>query len=356
MNDIQDIQKRYDELSAKLSSEQLNNSERSTIGKEYSFLTNILEKHKEIQETEKNIHDANAQISSSDDAELRQMFKDEVLELETKLKKEKDTLEELMFPADETNKANAYIEIRAGAGGQEAALFVADLMRLYTNYGLKKGWNVSIVDYSQTDLKGFKEVILHVKGKNVYGHLKYESGVHRVQRVPLTETSGRVHTSTVTVAVFPEMEEEVKFEIDPEDLKIDVYRAGGAGGQHVNKTESAVRITHLPTNCVVTCQDDRSQHKNKEKAMKMLKSRLLVAQKEKQDAEMQQQRKEQVGSGSRAEKSRTYNYPQNRVSDHQAELTLAKLEYIMEGDLDEIIEALQAKEKQERKKAGIAKK
>jgi peptide chain release factor 1 len=350
MTDIQDIQKRYDELSAKLSSEQLNNSDRSTIAKEYSFLTNILEKHKEIQETLKNLQDANAQIESTDDSELRQMFKDEVLELESKLKKEKDVLEELMFPADELDKASAFIEIRAGAGGQEAALFVADLMRLYTNYGLKKGWNVSVVD-----LKGFKEVILHLKGKGIYGHLKYESGVHRVQRVPLTETSGRVHTSTVTVAVFPEMEEEVKFEIDPEDLKIDVYRAGGAGGQHVNKTESAVRITHLPTNVVVTCQDDRSQHKNKEKAMKMLKSRLLVAQKEKQEIEMQQKRKEQVGSGMRAEKTRTYNYPQNRVSDHLAELTLTKLDFIMEGDLDEIIQALQAKEKEDRRKQGIAK-
>lgn len=355
MSDIQDIQKRYDELSAKLSSEQLSSSDRSTIAKEYSFLTNILEKHKEIQETLRNLNDANAQISATDDAELRQMFKDEVIELEAKLKKDKDTLEELMFPADELDKASAFVEIRAGAGGQEAALFVADLMRLYTNYGLKKGWNVSVVDYSQTDLKGFKEVILHIKGKNVYGHLKYESGVHRVQRVPLTETSGRVHTSTVTVAVFPEMEEEVKFEIDPEDLKIDVYRAGGAGGQHVNKTESAVRITHLPTNVVVTCQDDRSQHKNKEKAMKMLKSRLLVAQKEKQELAMQQQRKEQVGSGMRAEKTRTYNYPQNRVSDHLAELTLTKLDFIMEGDLDEIVQALQAKEKEDRRKRGIAK-
>jgi len=352
MLDIQEIQRKYDELSNRLSSEQLPSSERATIAKEHSFLSQVLEKNKEIQELQKNISEAKIQVEQTDDSELKQMFKEEVVELEDKLTKEKNALEYLMFPPDETDKSNAFVEIRAGAGGQEAALFVADLMRLYTNYGLKKGWSVSVVDFSQTDLKGYKEVILHIKGKNVYGHLKFESGVHRVQRVPLTETSGRVHTSTVTVAVFPEMEEEAKFDIDPQDLKIDVYRAGGAGGQHVNKTESAVRITHLPSGVVVTCQDDRSQHKNKEKAMKMLKSRLAIAQKEKQDAQMQQKRKEQVGTGMRAEKTRTYNYPQNRVTDHLAELTLAKLDFIMEGDLDEIIQALQTKEKEERRKIG----
>lgn len=215
-------------------------------------------------------------------------------------------------------------------------------------YAAKKQWRTSIVSESHTDLGGFREVVIHVEGKNVYGHLKQEAGVHRVQRVPATETSGRIHTSTATVAVFPEAEE-VEFTINPSDLRIDVYRASGAGGQHVNTTDSAVRITHIPTGVVVACQDERSQHKNKAKALKVLQSRLYAVHKEKQEAETSAARKEQVGSGTRSEKVRTYNYPQNRVSDHQVEVTLNKLDMVMEGDLDDIIIPLMKKDLEDRR-------
>lgn len=217
-------------------------------------------------------------------------------------------------------------------------------------YAQRKNWRFSIASESETDLKGVREVVAHIEGKGVFGHLKFESGVHRVQRVPTTETSGRIHTSTATIAVLPEVEEIESIEINPTDLRIDVYRAGGAGGQHVNKTDSAVRITYLPTGLVVACQEDRSQHKNKAKAMKMLKMRLLEAQREKQEAEQTQKRREQVGGGTRAEKARTYNYPQNRVTDHNAEITLNKLDMVMEGDLDDIIEPLMRIDAENRRK------
>ncbi len=254
-----------------------------------------------------------------------------------------------LFPPDERDDRSVFLEIRAGAGGQEAALFAADLMRMYMMYALEKGWKTSVVSESSTDLGGYREVVLHIEGPGVFGHLKFESGVHRVQRVPKTETQGRIHTSTVTVAVLPEAEE-VEMTINPADLRIDVFRAGGAGGQHVNKTESAVRITHIPTGVVVSCQDDRSQHKNKATAMKVLKSRLLQQQREKNEAEASKQRKEQVGTGERAEKVRTYNFPQNRVTDHQVDVTLKKLDRVLEGDMDEIIQPLREKERNNRRK------
>lgn len=351
--EFQELQKRYEELSAQLASGQLNHSERLPLQKEHSYLSKILEQQKVINELEATIQDTKQQAEQTDDPELKELFKDEAEHLEEELKKAKDALEEFLFPPDELDNLPVFIEIRAGAGGQEAALFVADLLRAYSNYALKKGWDVAIVDSNQTDLKGFKEVVAQVKGKGAYGHFKYESGVHRVQRVPATETAGRVHTSTITVAVFPEISDDIGIEISPTDLRIDYYRAGGAGGQHVNKTESAVRITHLPTGIVVACQDDRSQHKNKAKAMKMLQSRILVAQREKQQEEMRQKRKEMMGSGMRAEKVRTYNYPQNRVTDHNAEITLNKLDFVMEGALDEIIDALREKEQQDRRKQPI---
>lgn len=293
--------------------------------------------------------DLESQLASTNEPEMRELFEQEIAEERKRFEQAKAQLDDLMFPPDKHDNRSVYLEIRAGTGGQEAALFVANLLKMYTNYALSKHWKVSVESASDTDLGGYKDVVLYIKGKDVYGHLKRESGVHRVQRVPATETQGRVHTSTATVAVLPEAEE-VDVAVNPADLRIDVYRASGAGGQHVNTTDSAVRITHIPTGVVVACQDERSQHKNKAKAMKMLQSRILLAQMEKQQEEQSKQRKEQVGTGQRAEKVRTYNYPQNRITDHQVELTLKKLDIVMEGDLDEIVDALRQQEREERRR------
>lgn len=343
------LEKRYQELSEQLANPSLEASKRQPLQKEFSHISQILEKHRQIVGIETAIAQAQKDAAQVADAELAQMFADEVLQLELQLAVAQQALDDILFPPDERNDRSVYLEIRAGAGGQEAALFVADLQKMYTNYAATQRWKVTVESVSTTDLGGFREIILHIQGKGVYGHLKYESGVHRVQRVPATETQGRVHTSTVTVAVLPEAEE-VDVSINPSDLRIDVYRSSGAGGQHVNTTDSAVRVTHIPTGVAVACQEERSQHKNKAKAMKLLQSRLLAAQMEKQDAIMRKERKEQVGTGERAEKVRTYNFPQNRVTDHQVDLTLKKLDMVMEGALDEIIDALMAKEREDRKK------
>lgn len=342
------IQHRHDEIANQLADSSIDQDKRAKLQKSFSTLSELLTKHREIVDLEQRIQEAQNEAAVSEDAEMKELFDQEAQGLLEELKFKKDELEDLMYPSDEHDNRSVYLEIRAGAGGKEAALFVADLLKMYTNYAQRKHWRVALDSASDTDLGGFKEVILHIEGKNVYGHLKRESGVHRVQRVPETETAGRIHTSTVTVAVLPEAKE-VDVQINPADLRIDVYRASGAGGQHVNTTDSAVRITHVPTGVVVSCQDERSQHKNKAKAMKILQSRILAAQVEKQEAEMSKERKQQVGSGMRAEKVRTYNYPQNRVSDHQVDITLKKLEQVMAGDLDEIIQALRQQERQSRK-------
>jgi len=287
------------------------------------------------------------------DAEYKALLDEEEVSLDRQVSESGFELEKLLFPPDDRDNRSVFLEIRAGTGGQEAALFAGDLARMYLLYAPKKHWRASIVSESPTDLGGFRDIVLHIEGKNVFGHLKQEAGVHRVQRVPSTETAGRIHTSTATVAVFPEAEE-VEFTINPNDLRIDVYRASGAGGQHVNTTDSAVRITHIPTGVVVACQDERSQHKNKAKALKELQSRLYSTHKEKQDAEMSAQRKEQVGSATRSEKARTYNYPQNRVTDHQAGITLNKLDIIMEGNLDDILEPLMKQDLEERRKRALS--
>lgn len=327
----------------------LQSSERQSLQREYTFLTSLLDKQKQVAQLERTIENTKQQADEMDDPEFQELFLSEVESLEQKLVAEQNALEQQMAPAEEHDDRSVYLEIRAGTGGQEAALFVADLMRMYTNYAQSKGWRTSVESESHTDLGGYREVVLHIEGKDVYGHLKREMGVHRVQRVPATETQGRVHTSTATVAVLPEAKE-IDVKIDPSDLRIDVYRASGAGGQHVNTTDSAVRITHLPTGVVVSCQDERSQHKNKAKAMKILQSRILAAQVEQQQIEMAKKRKEQIGGGMRAEKVRTYNYPQNRISDHQIDLTLKKLDIIMEGPgLDEMIEALIEYDREKRK-------
>lgn len=346
------LQNRYEAVSKELASPSLDHNTRQKLQKEASQLSELLQKHNVIADTQAKIAVTQQEMAEIADEDMKLLYQEELEQLQSQLKTEQAQLDDLLYPPDARDNRSVFLEIRAGAGGQEAALFAADLLKMYTNYALKKGWRVSLVDISQTDLGGIREAILHIEGDKVYGHLKREAGVHRVQRVPRTEAAGRVHTSTATVAVLPEAEE-VDIEINPQDLRIDTYRAGGAGGQHVNKTDSAIRITHIPTGIVVACQDERSQHKNRAKAMKMLQSRLLAAQREKQEAETSKERKEMVGTGMRAEKVRTYNYPQNRITDHQVDLTLKKLDIIMEGDLDEIIEALMKQEKELRRQQKI---
>ena len=343
------VQNRHEELLKLLANPSLERDKRQSYQRQLNHLTHILEKRKEVLQLEANLVLTTKQASENKDAEMAQLFNQEIADIKERLAIASKELDILMAPPSPHDDRSVYLEIRAGAGGKEAALFAGDLLKMYTNYALKKGWRVSVENTSETDLGGLKEVVVFIKGHNVYGHLKRESGVHRVQRVPDTETQGRVHTSTATVAVLPEADD-VDVKIDPNDLRIDVYRSSGAGGQHVNTTDSAVRITHIPTGAVVACQDERSQHKNKAKAMKMLQAKILQAQEEKRMQEMSAQRKEQVGTGMRAEKVRTYNFPQNRVTDHQVNLTLNKLDRVIEGDLDEIIDALCKEEYENRKK------
>jgi peptide chain release factor 1 len=354
MTDLAILQKKYDDLANELAAV-TDSAKRIVLQKELARLLRIIDAQKDLKRCDDLIVDAKSQLkTSSEDPDMAELFKLELHDLELKKLEKERVLEDLMIPSDEHDERSVFIEIRAGAGGQEAALFAADLLRMYTNYALRKGWKATVVDESFTDLGGIRDVTLHVEGTGVYGYLKFEAGVHRVQRVPKTETQGRVHTSTATVAVLPEAEE-VDVTINPADLRIDVFRASGAGGQHVNTTDSAVRITHIPTGVVVSCQDERSQHKNKAKALKVLQSRLLVFEKERHAAEVGKQRKEMVGRGMRAEKTRTYNFPQNRVTDHNADITLKKLDYVIEGDLDEIIEALRTLDREERRKLALQK-
>ena len=273
------------------------------------------------------------------DKELRDLAEEEIRQAETDIANAKLQLEEALNPKDPDGQKSVIIEIRSGVGGGEAALFAADLFRMYSMYAEKRGFRTEVLSAKDTELGGYRELTFSVEGEGAFSRFKYESGIHRVQRVPETESSGRIHTSAVTVAVLPEATE-VELEINPADLMIDTFRSGGAGGQHVNKTESAIRITHIPTGVVVECQDERSQHKNKDKAMKVLRSRLLEAEKQKADAERAGERKEQVGSGDRSGRIRTYNFPQGRITDHRIGLTLHKIEQMMNGDLDELIDAL----------------
>ena len=348
------LQKRHDELLHLLADLKLDRNGRKAYQRELNHIMILLAKHKDCEAIRAESVAAKEQAESADDVEMQELFQQESADLDERLAQSEKELSDLLAPPSEHDDRSVYLEIRAGTGGQEAALFASDLLKMYTNYALTKGWRVSVESTSDTDLGGFKEVVAYVKGNDAYGHLKRESGVHRVQRVPATEGSGRVHTSTATVAVLPEAQD-VDVSIEPGDLRIDVFRASGAGGQHVNTTDSAVRITHIPTGVVVSCQDERSQHKNKAKAMKILQARILKAQEEKQMQEMSDQRKELVGTGMRSEKVRTYNYPQNRVSDHQVGLTIKRLEQIMEGDLEEIVEALRTEERDTRKKQFLAK-
>ncbi len=308
--------------------------------KEAKHLTPIVETFAAYKKTKSANEEARKLLNESGtDRELRQMAQEELEETSAKLEALHEELKILLLPRDPNDDKNVIVEIRGGAGGEEAALFAASLYRMYAMYAEAKGFKIELINANETELGGFKEISFTVEGDGAYSRLKFESGVHRVQRVPETESQGRVHTSTATVAVLPEAEE-VEFELNPADLQIDVFRSSGAGGQKVNKTSSAIRVTHLPTGMVVECQDERSQHKNKDKALKVLRSRLYEIERAKHDAEIAGERRSQVGTGDRSERIRTYNYPQGRVSDHRIGLTLYKIEQILNGDLDEIIDAL----------------
>lgn len=307
--------------------------------REYKNMTPQIEKYKEYCAAHKTAEEAKELLATPLDPEFKELVTSELEEAEEKMKTALEELKILLLPRDPDDDKNVIIEIRSGAGGEEAALFGADLYRMYTMYAAARGWKTEVINSNLTELGGVKEISFEINGDGAYSRLKFESGVHRVQRVPETETSGRIHTSTVTVAVLPEVED-VEVEINPADLQIDTFRASGAGGQHVNKTESAIRITHLPTGLVVECQDERSQHKNREKAMKVLRSRLYEEQLRQQTDQLAAQRKSQVGTGDRSERIRTYNFPQGRVSDHRIGLTLHKLQSVLDGDLDELIDAL----------------
>ncbi len=292
-----------------------------------------------IEATEREMAEARLLLQEADEVELRELAQDELQQLEQRHEELSARLKDLLTPKDPRDQKDVIVEVRGGTGGDEAALFAGDLMRMYARYAERHGWQVEMMDASETEIGGFREVIFAVKGRGAYSRLRFESGVHRVQRVPETEAQGRIHTSTATVAVLPEAAE-VELQIDPDDLRIDTYRSGGAGGQHVNKTESAVRITHLPTGIVVTCQDEKSQHKNRDKAMRVLRARLMERLESEAHEEMAMARRSQVGTGDRSERVRTYNFPQGRVTDHRIGFTTHRLPEILDGDLDELIEAL----------------
>ncbi len=342
---------KYEELSSRLCDPSVASSaEKYTqTMKELKEAEPVALKYREYKSCRQELEEAKQMRQEEKDSELAEMIDEEIRVLEEKEALITEELKLLLVPKDPNDNRNVIVEIRGGAGGEEAALFAAVLYRMYSMYAVKQGWNSELVGTNETELGGFKEVSFMVNGSGAYSRLKFESGVHRVQRVPDTETQGRIHTSTVTVAVLPEADD-VEVNIDPSDLKIDTFRSSGAGGQHINKTESAIRITHLPTGLVVECQDERSQYKNKDKAMKVLKSRLLEAERERQQGEVAENRRLQVGTGDRSERIRTYNYPQGRVTDHRIGLTLYKIDDILNGDLDEIIDALIAADRAEKMK------
>ena len=339
-NQAQNLLKRYEELVELLASpDVINDTTRyRELSKEQSQLSEIVETAKKLENIERQIEGAK-EMSFSDDREMRELAQAEITELTEQLDAETKKLNHLLIPKDPRDEKSVIMEIRAAAGGDESALFAAELFRMYTLYSQKKGWKIEVINSNPTNIGGYKEIIFSVEGKNVFRYLKYESGVHRVQRVPETEASGRIHTSTVTVAVMEEAEE-VEIQIKPEDIRIDVYRSSGHGGQCVQTTDSAVRITHLPTGMIITCQDERSQTQNKERAMKVLRARLYEQEQEKKDKEHADTRRVQVGSGDRAEKIRTYNFPQTRLSDHRINFTVYRLPEVMLGNLDLVTDAL----------------
>lgn len=346
------IENKYDELSVKISDPSImaNQNEWRKLCKEHSELEIVVNKYKEYKNVLEEMEVNKEMLSEEDDKDMREMVQEEL----RSLSEQKDTLEKelqiLLLPKDPNDDKNVFIEIRGGAGGEEAALFASNLFRMYTRYAETQRWKVELMSSNETDIGGFKEVVFMLRGDGAYSKLKYESGVHRVQRVPDTESSGRIHTSTATVAVLPEVDD-VEIEISEKDLRIDVFRASGHGGQCVNTTDSAVRVTHLPTGLVVSCQDEKSQLKNKEKALKVLRARLFEKAEAERAAGIAEDRKSQVGTGDRSERIRTYNYPQGRVTDHRIGLTLYKLDAFLNGDIEEMIRALITEDQAEKMKA-----
>ena len=335
------MEQKYEEISQKLSDPSVisDNKLYSQLMREFKNMTPITEKFREYKKAQESLNEAQEILNSSDDKDFREMAQAEYEESKEKISSCTEELKILLLPKDPNDDKNVIIEIRGGAGGEEASLFANSLYRMYTMYAESKGWKQEILNANPTELGGFKEISFSIEGSGAYSRLKYESGVHRVQRVPETESQGRIHTSTVTVAVLVEADE-VELEINPADLSIDYFRASGAGGQHINKTESAVRITHIPTGIVVECQDERSQHKNKDKAMKVLRSRIYEGMLREQNEKIASERKMQVGTGDRSERIRTYNYPQGRFTDHRINLTIYRLEDLLNGNLDEVFDAL----------------
>lgn len=350
---LQGIEDKLEKINSSLCDPEVvsNQEEYKKLMREAKTLTPIVEKFREYKKANSDLTEAKEMLADSSlDKEFRDMASEEATKAQKKTEELKEELKVLLLAKDPNDYKNVIVEIRGGAGGEEAALFAGSLFRMYSMYAERKGWKTEIMNENPTELGGYKEISFMIEGEGAYSRLKFESGVHRVQRVPETESQGRVHTSTVTVAVLPEAEE-VEFTLDPADLQIDVFRSSGAGGQKVNKTSSAIRVTYLPTGMVVECQDERSQYKNKDKALKVLRSRLLEEKTAKQNAEIAGERRSQVGTGDRSERIRTYNFPQGRVSDHRIGLTLYKIEAIMNGDLDEIIDALVTADTAEKLKA-----
>jgi len=336
---LERIQERFEEITGLLSDPEVqNDADRfRDLSREYARLEPVAACYRQYREAEEELESAREML---DDPEMAELAKESMAEARRRMETLEPELQRLLLPRDPNDERNVYLEIRAGTGGAEAALFAGDLLRAYLRYAEGRGWRTELVSESPGEMGGYKEVVVRISGNEVYSRLKFESGVHRVQRVPETESQGRIHTSAVTVAILPEAEAIDQVEIDTNDLRIDTFRASGAGGQHVNKTDSAVRITHLPTGIVVECQDERSQHKNKARALALLQAKLLSQAQERQESERAADRKLQVGSGDRSERIRTYNFPQNRVTDHRINLTLYKLDEVMEGNFDVVIDPL----------------